>query len=318
MNLQWSDSKRMVHAIASNLIAGAFPALYVRMTHQTGRGGGEEQPAQIADYFSTCFFEYFEKLDVARDVIPQWLSGKTLLEYGPGDLPGVALLMVAYGAEKVWCVDRFPLVKLSDKNVQVMRELLEKLPVPQRQRAEECFNVRGDLDSGFNPTRIEYLVRPSGLSGFHSSVDLVYSRAVLEHVNQLAETYADMRGALRPNGISIHQVDLKSHGLHKANPLDFLAWPSWLWNLMYGFKGVPNRWRKIHHLQAAEEAGLVIRIVAATTSIARSEVEAIRPYLAKPFRQLDVDELAVEGFWLICTPALRDLRMPGMTVSCFQ
>ncbi len=36
MNLQWSDSKRMVHAIASNLIAGAFPALYVRMTHQTG------------------------------------------------------------------------------------------------------------------------------------------------------------------------------------------------------------------------------------------------------------------------------------------
>lgn len=315
MNMQWSDAKRMAHAIASNLIAGAFPALYVRMTHQTGRGGGEEHPVQIANYFSTCFFEYFEKLDVARNVIPQWLSGKTLLEYGPGDLPGVALLMVAHGAEKVWCVDRFPLVKLSDKNVQVMRELLEKLPVPQRQRAEGCFIVRGDPDSGFNPTRIEYLVRPGGLSGLHSAVDLVYSRAVLEHVNQLAETYADMRSALRPNGISIHQVDLKSHGLHKANPLDFLAWPNWLWNLMYGFKGVPNRWRKFHHLRAAEKAGLDIRMVAVTTRIAQSEVEAIRPYLDKSFRYLEPDELAAEGFWLICAPASDDRRMPKMNVS---
>jgi SAM-dependent methyltransferase len=301
MNRLWSDTHRITHAIASNLLAGIAPGLYVRLTQQTGRGAGEEQPEDIAGYFLGSFHDYFEKLGIPPEQVPAWLSGKTLLEYGPGDLPGVALLMLAYGAAKVWCVDRFPLVRLSEKNILVLRDLLDRLPDEQRLRAGACFKVQNDPASGFKAERIEYLVRASGLSGLAKAADLVYSRAVLEHVNDLAATYTDMHRALKPQGISIHLVDLKSHGLHRANPLDFLTWPAWLWNLMYGFKGVPNRWRKIHHLQAADTAGLKISTVEVTTQASPSDVSQVRPFLSKSFRRLDDTELAALGFWLVCS-----------------
>lgn len=299
MKPAWRELPRIAHAIASNLLAGAAPSLYVRLTRQTGRGAGEEVPEDIAGYFMDSFLDYFDRLGVPRTEIAAWLHGKTALEYGPGDVPGVALLMLAHGAEKVWCVDRFPLVHLSDKNVDVLRQLLARLTPEQAARAEACFARAGDPTSGFRPDKVDYLVRASGMSGLTGAVDLVYSRAVLEHVNDLDASYADMRRALRPGGVAIHLVDLRSHGLHRSHPLDFLCWPSWLWSLMYGYKGVPNRWRLSHHLAAARAAALQVDTLAPTTRLDAASVQVVRPCLGGPFRALDDDDLAVQGFWLI-------------------
>lgn len=295
----WMDYRRIVHATASNLLAAVAPSYYVRLTGQTGRGREEEQPVDVAGYFQRCFDDYFRQLNVETADIPAWLAGKTLLEYGPGDLPGVALLMVAHGARKVWCVDRFPMMRLSEKNIAVLRDLLGRLSGGALQRARACFVRNGEPDSGFNPTRIEYRVHARGLSRLKDCADMVYSRAVLEHVDDLAATYADMRAALAPDGIAIHLVDLKSHGLHRDNPLDFLTWPDWLWKLMYSHKGVPNRWRRIHHRQDTQSAGLRLVKLETTSMAATEDVERVRQHLANRFRDLDDDELACLGFWLI-------------------
>ena len=58
-----------------------------------------------------CFNDYFVKLNIDKFNITGWLTGKAVLEYGPGDILGVALLMKAHGAKRVICVDRFPLAK---------------------------------------------------------------------------------------------------------------------------------------------------------------------------------------------------------------
>lgn len=302
MKSPWRELPRIAHALASNLLAGMAPSLYVRLTRQTGRGAGEELPDDIAGYCMDSFLDYFDHLGVPRDGVEDWLHGKTALEYGPGDVPGVALLMLAHGAEKVWCVDRFPLVRLSDKNVDVLRQLLARLTPEQAARAEACFARPGDPASGLRADKLEYLVRPSGMSGLIGNVDLVYSRAVLEHVDDLDATYADMRRALRPGGVAIHLVDLRSHGLHRSHPLDFLCWPSWLWSLMYAYKGVPNRWRLPHHLVAARSAALQVDTPVFTTQLDAASVQAVRPCLDRPFRGLSDDDLAVQGFWLICRP----------------
>lgn len=294
-----SNLYRIAHAVAGNLVAMFSANLYFRVNQDTGRGDAQESAAQIADYFWNCFQEYFIRLGVVPEAIEGWLRGKTLLEYGPGDVPAVALLMVAHGADKVWCVDRFELVRLSPVNIAVLRLLMERLPPERRARAEACFALPGDPASGLKPERIPYRVSPSGLCGLSEAVDLVYSRAVLEHVDDLDATYSDMWRALKSDGLALHQVDLASHRMHRRNRLDFLIDPPWLWSLMHSHKGAPNRWRLPHHLSSAARAGLTVLQCEATKLADAEEVHAIRPALPPRFSGLSDDDLACLGFWLL-------------------
>lgn len=291
---------RVLRAVATNQLARFAPGLYVRLTGQTGRGAATEEGASdIARYFRDCVDAYFERLQIAPADVAAFLKGKTLMEYGPGDLPGVAALMVARGARKVYCVDRFPLVNLSAKNTRVLTDLIDGCRGAERDRLVGSLANPEDPSAGFAPERIEYLVRPSGISGLRSAVDMVFSRAVLEHVDNLEATFSDMVAALRPGGVAIHQVDLRSHGLHKTNPLDFLAWSPALWRWMYSQKGVPNRWR-IDKYRAILEALPVELLALDPTKCASPEhLAEVRDMLAAPFRGVNDQDLSWLGFWLL-------------------
>ena len=292
--------RRVVQATLTNQFARYAPALYVKITGQTGRGADEIHLDTVVDYFQKCFDEYFEHLGISQSESNDFLTGKRILEYGPGDVPGVAILMVANGAEQVVCVDRFPLVRMPLKNIEIVKLMLERLPYKARQRANLCFRQPGHPETGFNPQYIDYLVRPSGLSGFCAETDLVLSRAVLEHVNDLSASFGDMYAALKPGGLAIHLVDLKSHGLHRVNPLDFLQWPDWLWSLMYSAKGVPNRLRVNTYREAGSQSGFDIVVLEPTLRALMKDIEAVRPKLATRFKDLSDEDLACLGFWLIC------------------
>lgn len=293
------DAKRFIHATLSNQIAKVSPTLYARLTKQTGRGFAPESAGQAADYFHKCFQDYFDILDVPKHGIASYLTGKQLLEYGPGDVPGVALLMIAHGAARVTCVDRFALLSMTEKNADILQELLWRLDNNARARASECFLQPGNPYSGFNPERIRYLIQPDGLSELTGEIDLLFSRAVLEHVNDLDATFADMARALKTDGILLHQVDLKSHGLHRRNPLDFLTWPPALWSWMHSHKGVPNRWRVDRYRDAMRRNGLETLSMQPTGMVDASVVNEIRPHLASPFKGLSDADLSWLGFWLI-------------------
>lgn len=301
MTTHWSHTvKRVGKALMTNQIAHFAPSLYVRLTGETGRGLGEESSGQAADYFRACFDDYFEKLGIKISEIDSYLVGKRVLEYGPGDLPGVALLMIAHGAESVICVDRFPLVRLTKKNLLVIDDLLSTLNPIKRQRARTCFIDPERPELGFNPVRISYHIDRNGLSGLKEEIDLVISRAVLEHVNDLFATFQDMQSAMKKDAIAIHQVDLKSHGLHQTNPLDFLTWSESLWRLMYSHKGVPNRQRVDSFRRIVTETGFTVDLLEPTLLASPEDVQAIRPNLASPFWQISDQDLRWLGFWLVC------------------
>lgn len=295
----YDDLKRLFRATLTNQLARFFPRQYVWLTAQTGRGGGVESPEQVSQYFLDCFTDYFKVLGVPVEQISAYLAGKRLLEYGPGDIPGVALLMLAYGAQQVVCVDRFPLASLSEKNVAVLVQLINSLPPEAQQRAMQCFVHPGQPASGFAAEYLKYLVKPSGLSGLSEEIDLVFSRAVLEHVNDLAATFQDMRQALRPSGVAIHEVDLKSHGLHRRNILDFLTWPQRLWSLMFSGKGVPNRWRVDRYREILAGSGLRVLVMEQREQASLEVVQEVRPFLAKPFREVSNEDLSWLSFWLV-------------------
>lgn len=258
----------IARAIMSNLIARFAPAYYVRLTGQTGRGESSAETADtIADYFQRCVTDYLDMLGISQSNRLSFLQDKVVLEYGPGDIPGVALLLVAQGARKVYCVDRFPLVSMGSKNLAVIQRLAVSLDAMQRRRFDQCFINPTKPEQGFNSDRIEYLIRPNGLSGLRSEIDIVISRAVLEHVNDLEATFDDMLQAMKPGAIAIHQVDLRSHGLHVSNPLDFLTPPNWLWQLMHSHKGVPNRWRANRYAEILKRRNIRPTIFCPTENI---------------------------------------------------
>ena len=60
----------------------------------------------------------------------------------------------------------------------------------------------------FAPWNDENVIKPE-------SVDMIFSQAVLEHVEDLAGTYEALYHWLRPGGFMSHQIDFGSHGLAK-------------------------------------------------------------------------------------------------------
>jgi SAM-dependent methyltransferase len=295
-----SDLARIVRAVLTDQVARFSPNLYVKITRQTGRGEEEGTASDIAAYFGACFDDYFKVLGIPVEDIEPYLADKQVLEYGPGDTPGVALLMLAYGARSVVCVDEFPLYRLSEKSAEVLKCLIDGLQGKCRERAEQCFVERDNPASGFNSDRLRYQVTSSGLSGISDEVDVICSRSVLEHVRDLQATFLDMKHALRKSGIAIHKVDLRSHGLHQSNPLDFLTWPMGLWRFMYQNKGFINRWRVNAYRDILKETSLAIESLIPTTVAEGRDVAAVRPHLAVPFDRLTDQDLACLGFWLVC------------------
>jgi hypothetical protein len=289
----------VLHAVATNAVASVAPRAYVRLTGQTGREErAKSTPAETARYFERSFEEYFERLQIAPHEVSAYLNGKTVLEYGPGDLPGVALLMVAYGAARVICVDRFPLVRFDEFAVAVIRELLAALGEDERRRAEDALADPRQPSRGLRGDRIAYRVAKNGLSGLVKACDLAVSRAVLEHVNDLPGTILDVCNALKPGAMTVHKVDLRSHGLHERTPLDFLTWPATLWSAMYSAKGVPNRLRVDAYRRALEMTRLEVLLLAPDQRYSQHEIDAVRERLPRQFAHLTDEDLSWQSFWL--------------------
>ena len=291
---------RVARAIVTNQMARFAPALYVRATGQTGRTGrNRETVDDIAQYFRRCVDDYRAVVEGDEDAGTPFVADKVVLEYGPGDLPGVALLFLAIGARKVYCIDRFPMVVLSEKNVAVIEALEASLPTAQRIRLAESFNETGAPRSGFRSDRLEYLVQPTGRSELRDAVDVVISRAVLEHVDDLDAIFDDMVRAMRVGALAVHQVDLRSHGLHESNPLDFLEPSEALWSLMFSHKGVPNRWRVDRYREIVARLPLELLRLEPTARAEADDVRRVRGRLAAPFRNTSDEDLTWLGFWLV-------------------
>ena len=303
------DAVRIARAAATNQLARVMPGTYVRVTGETGRGREVSTPAETARYFLQCVQEYLEVLQRPVEDMGRFWLHKRVVEYGPGDIPGVALLLAGFGARSVLCVDRFPLVRFDDYQQSVIREIAALLPDAEaRARMWGCFIDPGDLGAGLRDAPVSYSITRSGLVGRADIADIVISRAVLEHVDDLPATFDDMTAVLATEGVAVHKVDLKSHGLHRRNRLDFLTWPETLWRLMYSHKGAPNRHRVDRYESEAGRAGLRLDALRPCELASQEEIDAVRPHLAQRFRDLSDDQLSWLSFWMVARRARPDAR----------
>lgn len=171
-------------------------------------------------------------------------------ELGPGDSLGIGLSALLTGVEQVHFLD---VVKYWDakRNTNVFEKLIElfknRASIPDNTEYPE---ITPEMDNYAFPSNIlteEILTKSLAderLAAIKKeilnidnpenkyikcdipwysddiveaeTIDFIYSQAVLEHVEDLENTYAAIKKWLKPKGLTSHSIDFRSHGITKS------------------------------------------------------------------------------------------------------
>ncbi len=215
---------------------------------------------------------------------------RRVAEIGPGDSLGIGLAALLSGSKEYYAFDVIKHANL-DKNLSVAEEIaslfISKKEIPHcgsqykntnpalndYRFPNECFGhqieqpeimeslseLKKALKHQSGLIKIEYRVPwyekiPSALG----DLDLVYSQAVMEHVENIQHAYDSMWKWLKPGGIISHQIDFKAHEMTKEWNGHWLIGQR-LWKfLMHGRKYSINRLPMSAHVEAITRAGFEI------------------------------------------------------------
>jgi SAM-dependent methyltransferase len=247
----------------------------------------------------------------------------TVLEIGSGWQPIIPILYYLAGCKRIYLTDAAilldrELVINAMNTVRNYRSLVaEKLSL-----AEE--EIESRLSTGSEKS-LEVLLEHLQMTYFapcdtgrlplrDASVDLVFSRAVLEHIPK-----ADLEGILResvrilrPNGLMLHCIDTSDHWEHNDKSItrvNYLRYPGWLFKLTcLNPLNYQNRLRHQDYINLLREADMrVIREANEVDERSLAELETMP--LAAPFRGIPYEELA------IITTSILALKTEGRRVA---
>jgi SAM-dependent methyltransferase len=240
-------------------------------------------------------------------------------EIGAGDNVGVAMLMLADGAERVDLPDRYFSVRDPGRQRTVYERLVSQSPtLGARFRDIDLAD-----DSAF-PGMTRYYGRSAAAEVFfndHRDYDFIVSRAVMEHLYDPESALERMASALNPGGRLVHKVDLRDHGMFvpKFDEVKFLEVPEWLYGQMTRSSGRPNRILVHRYRKTLDRTGLDYKILitrlagvgditphlpyheipAPLRQQAEAFVNSRRASFARAFRDLPAPDLAVAGIFVI-------------------
>lgn len=235
-------------------------------------------------------------------------------EVGPGGSAAVALLLLAHGCDSVDLIDRFVFGHNQANLARAYAEILRRTPaLRSRIGSADALDPHIRFHVGERAAAETFFLQNRGY-------DSILSCAVLEHLYDPILAIEAMAGALNPGGCLLHNIDFRDHGMFTEgghHELTFLTIPSWYYPHMSRRRGRPNRVLTHRYRAKIEALGLDHRILAThlvgvgpvepmpygelpadLRRHAEREAESIRPRLAKEFRNLPVEDLAVSGIIL--------------------
>jgi SAM-dependent methyltransferase len=249
---------------------------------------------------------------------------RSVAELGPGDSIGIGLAALLGGADRYYGLDALPLANIQ-RNLGVFEQLVElfrtRAPIPDvefpgvkpklashefpaallapldRARVER---IRRSIE---NPTAADSMIRyaapwwrPDVIES--AAIDMIFSQAVLEHVEDLASAYRAMRAWIAPGGWLSHQIDFRSHGTAREWNGHW-TYGEWTWRLLRGRRDfLINREPHSTHLRLLGEAGFAV--------ICDDRVPApplARDRLAARFAGMSDTDLATSGAYIQARPA---------------
>jgi hypothetical protein len=252
-----------------------------------------------------------------------WNWPKVVAELGPGDSLGIGLAALLSGAQKYYAFDVVEYANAA-VNLDILDELIElftnRAPIPDQQEfpllepkldsyefprdtlteerlrqslaADRIRSIKSALNnlgsSDYDNIEIRYVVPWYDSSIVEQqSVDMIFSQAVLEHVQALAATYETFYTWLKPDGFMSHQIDFGCH--HLAQQWNgHWAYSDMTWKLIKGKRPyLLNREPYSTHKHLLEDTGF--EIISETKITDRTGLAGEQ--LSTRFRQLSEEDL---------------------------
>lgn len=301
-------------------------------------GGGRlfGKGTQGTDSARYCYSVWLRHLVKTQAYLSSPLSG-SVVELGPGDSLGIGLAALLSGASRYIAVDVVRHAGV-EQNLAVFAELVrlftERAPIPTY---DEFPALKPGLDDyGFPetlldvermalnlaPERIEAIVaalkgeNSSGENGMSmicyadptsaatvlapDSVDLVFSQAVLEHVDDLTRAYQACHAWLKQDGLMSHQIDFKSHGTSREWNGHW-AYPESVWWVLRGRRPyLLNREPCGTHLGLMSAMGFDVLAVDRVQQLSRLQ----RNQLAERFRGITEIDLTTSSAFVIARKSI--------------
>jgi len=232
---------------------------------------------------------------VSRAGLKGKLHGRVVLEMGPGDSIATAIIAASYGAKAILVdVGIFATSDMSRYNDIIVFLKHAGLNPPDISAAKSIEDILVACDA-------RYLTH--GLKSFSSvetsSIDLIFSQAVLEHIrkHEFVGMMKECFRVLTCEGIASHRIDLKDHLGGSLNNLRFNEY-TWESNFFANSGFYTNRIRFIKMLDMFKESGFASEVI----NVRRWENLPIKKtILSKEFSLLPDKDLIVSGFDVMLT-----------------
>ncbi len=264
--------------------------------------------------------------DCGLDGIPE-----TVAELGPGGSIGCGLAALLSGCARYYALDAVNKVSV-EKSLRVFDELVAlfriRSRIPDNHEFPEIYplletykfpssilhdkllgkaleerRIRQIRDAIAGGRMITYRAPWSDPSVIQErSVDLIYSQAVLEHVDDLSPTYRCMLHWLKPGGYVSHTIDFRSHGMSDAWNGHW-ACSDLLWKVIRGRRSyLINREPCSTHMELLREYGFTVR-----RQIATPTVSAIhRSDLSRRFRGMHDSDLTTSRVFVVAKKSIEN------------
>lgn len=240
-----------------------------------------------------------------------WTHDIRVLEIGSGWTPIIPLLFVAAGARQVILtdierlLDRHTLLNALDVILAGADEVARVLNMdPDRLRLILDADRSLGLDDLLRHFGLVYQV-PHDVSAIaDGSLDLVCSRAVLEHIPpaELARLVRAYGSKLSPGGLMCHVVDNSDHWEHRDKSIsrvNFLRYGETAWRLTgINPQNYQNRLRHPDYVELLQECGLRVLIAEGDVD-ARSLADLRTMRVHRRFAHRSLEELATLTSYLV-------------------
>ena len=252
---------------------------------------------------------------------------RAVAELGPGDSLGIGLAALLSGGERYFAFDVVA-TATAKRNLKVFDQLVglfagktdipgdaefpkvkphlegydfpaDVLDADRMRRALEQGRLqrirRSITEPGGADSMIQYRVpwHDVGVIEPHS-LDMIFSQAVLEHVDDLENAYRAMRMWLKPEGYISHQIDFKSHDT--ADQWNgHWAYSDRTWKLIRAKRPyLLNREPHSAHIAILEKEGFEV----VCDQVVKTESQLARSRLAPRFRSMSDEDLTISGAFI--------------------
>lgn len=250
--------------------------------YRTPRTFGVEDFKRAVDYDANVVERWLDRLKsyTGRNDI----SGKTVLELGPGADLGAGLLLLSKGAGKYNSLDVNNLVESVPDGLY--EELFARLEKTGHKNTGEL-KKQLDLTRAKKNDRLNYIVtRDFDVTVFgKGAVDVVFSQAAFEHFSDMERTVAQLSGVVKKGAALVAEIDLKTHTrwIRDADPLNIYRYGDLIYNL-FSCPGSPNRLRPADYRRMFEKNGWTRVTTTPVIKLDEGYVSKVAPSLSKRFR----------------------------------